>query len=145
MEITSLDQLAKYSQGQIVQFPDFGEGQPFVARIKRPSMLALAKTGKIPNSLLNTANGLFVGKGINERNQSALKELFQILDVICEDCFLEPTYKEMKNIGLELTDEQLMFLFNYVQRGVKALENFREQPGDNESTGNGAEVPKNPI
>lgn len=145
MEITSLDQLARYSQGQVVQFPDFGEGQPFVARIKRPSMLALAKTGKIPNSLLNTANSLFVGKGINEKNQSALKDLFQILDVICEDCFLEPTYAEMREIGVELTDEQLMFLFNYVQRGVKALENFREQPLDNAPAGHGTKVSKDSI
>ena len=145
LQITSLDQLAQYSQGQIVQFPDFGEGQPFVARIKRPSMLALAKTGKIPNSLLNTANGLFAGKGINEKNKSALGDLFQILDVICEDCFLEPTYNDLKEAGVELTDEQLMFIFNYTQKGTKALETFRIQPEHNKRPDHVEEVQEDPI
>lgn len=145
LKVTSLDQLAQYSQGQVVQFPDFGEGQPFVARIKRPSMLALAKTGKIPNSLLNTANGLFAGKGINEKNKSALGDLFQILDVICEDCFLEPTYKDLKEAGVELTDEQLMFIFNYTQKGTKALETFRIQPQCYERSGHVQEVQKDTI
>lgn len=145
LKVTSLDQLAQYSQGQVVQFPDFGEGQPFVARIKRPSMLALAKTGKIPNSLLNTANGLFAGKGINEKDKSALGDLFQILDVICEDCFLEPTYKDLKEAGVELTDEQLMFIFNYTQKGTKALETFRVQPQYCERSGHVQEVQKDTI
>ncbi len=145
LKVTSLDQLAQYSQGQVVQFPDFGEGQPFVARIKRPSMLALAKTGKIPNSLLNTANGLFAGKGINEKDKSALGDLFQILDVICEDCFLEPTYKDLKEAGVELTDEQLMFIFNYTQKGTKALETFRIQPQYYERSDHVQEVQKDTI
>lgn len=145
LQVTSLEQLALYSQGQIVQFPDFGEGQPFVARIKRPSMLALAKMGKIPNSLLNTANGLFAGKGINEKNKSALGDLFQILDVICEDCFLEPTYADMKEAGVELTDEQLMFIFNYTQQGTKALDNFRKKPEHHERPDHVQEVQEDSI
>ena len=132
--ITSIDQLVQYSLGQVVRFPDFAEGQPFVARVRRPSMLALAKAGKIPNSLLNTANSLFAGSGIKEKDKSALGDLFQILDVICESCFLEPTYQDLKEAGIELTDEQLMFIFNYTQKGVKALETFRVQPPDNKST-----------
>lgn len=145
LQITSLDQLAQYSQGQVVQFPDFGEGQPFVARIRRPSMLALAKTGRIPNSLLNTANGLFSGKGLSEKNKSALSDLFQILDVICEDCFLEPTYHDLKEAGVELTDEQLMFIFNYTQKGTKALETFRVQSQHYERPDHVQEVQENPI
>nr|DAJ19445.1 MAG TPA: hypothetical protein [Podoviridae sp. ctgHy19] len=126
-EITSIEQLAQYSMGQVVQFPDFAEGQPFVARIKRPSMLVLAKTGQIPNALLTKANSLFVGKGINDKDTGAMKDLFKILDVICEACFVEPTYQQIKESGIELTDEQLMFIFNYTQKGVQALDSFRVQ------------------
>lgn len=140
MEITNLAQLSEYSKGQVVQFPDFAEGQPFIARIRRPSILALAKTGKIPNSLLNTANELFAGKGINGKNKTALSEIFQILDVICEDCFLEPTYQDMKEAGVELTDEQLMFIFNYTQRGTKALEAFRQESQYHQSLDNVPQV-----
>lgn len=123
--ITSIEQLKQYSEGTIVELPPFGGGQPFVARIKRPSMMGLVKSGKIPNSLLNTANSLFAGGRIDIKDDEALTKVFSVLDVICEECFLEPTYAQLKESKVELTDDQYMFVFNYTQRGVKALENFR--------------------
>lgn len=143
--ITSIEQLAQYSQGQVVNLPDFAEGQPFVARLKRPSMLALAKSGKIPNSLLTKANSLFLGKGISEKDPSALKGIWDILDIVCDACFLEPTYKQIQESGIELTDEQYMFVFNYAQKGVKALESFRDKPRNNEPSVNVSEVQKNTV
>lgn len=135
MDITTLSQLTKYTEGQVVQLPDFAEGQPFVARIRRPSMLALAKSGKIPNSLLNTANGLFLGN-TKTNNEDLLSEIFDVLDVVCEACFIEPTYKEIQDAGVELTDEQYMFIFNYTQTGVKALDSFRGQSANIAPVGN---------
>lgn len=135
MDITTLSQLTKYTEGQVVQLPDFAEGQPFVARIRRPSMLSLAKSGKIPNSLLNTANGLFLGN-TKTNNEDLLAEIFDVLDVVCEACFVEPTYKELQNAGVELTDEQYMFIFNYTQTGVKALDSFRGQSANTTIAGN---------
>lgn len=143
-KITPISQLSKYAQGQIVRFPDFGEDQPFIARIKRPSLLGLAKAGKIPNSLLKSANSLFAGKGINTNNTEALSELFQILDTICEECLVEPTYTELKEAGVELTDDQLMFIFNYTQTGTKALIPFRNQSPNNQSSGHVQKVSKDP-
>ena len=126
-KITSIDQLKQYAQGQVIELPAFSEDQPFVARLKRPSMLALAKANKIPNSLLLTANNLFAGSGVDTKKPEALKDVFSVLDVICEACFVEPTYQDLREAGVELTDEQYMFLFNYTQRGVRALESFRSQ------------------
>lgn len=146
MNPTSITKLNAYANGQIVELPPFAEGQPFFARIRRPSMLALAKSGKIPNSLLETANELFtgsVGSKSNKKDPVTLKEIFGILDIICEACFLEPTYKEIKEAGMELTDDQLMFVFNYSQTGVKALENFRKQQGSTGSSGDVSEVSEN--
>lgn len=140
MEITNLQQLQTYAQGQVVQFPDFAEGQPFVARIKRPSMLALAKADKIPNALLQTANNMFSGRGVSEKKPTALADLFQVLDVMCEACFVEPTFAQIKEAGVQLTDEQLMFVFKYSQEGVKALDSFRIQPPHSVDTGTGTEV-----
>lgn len=140
MKITSLSQLTKYTEGQVVELPSFAEGQPFVARIRRPSMLALAKSGKIPNSLLSTANGLFLGNGKGKTDDRYLQEVFGVLDVICDACFLEPTWKELREAGIELTDDQYMFIFNYTQTGVKALEPFRGKQGDPAPVGNGETV-----
>lgn len=137
MDITSLAQLTKYTEGQIVELPSFAEGQPFVARLRRPSMLALAKSGKIPNTLLNTANDLFMGNSSkNKLKEDYLKDVFEVLDVICNACFMEPTYAQLQEAGVELTDDQYMFIFNYTQTGVKALEPFRGQQGNIAPVGN---------
>lgn len=118
--------LKRYVGGAVIQLPDFGPGQPFYARLKRPSMLALVKSGKIPNALLTTANELFTNKaGVNTEDKEMLSDLFGVMDAICEASLLEPTYQELKENGIELTDEQLMFIFNYSQTGVKALNSFR--------------------
>ena len=125
LPITPLESLQEYARGAIVQLPSFSEDQPFVARLRRPSMMALAKSGKIPNSLLNTANSLFMGKGMDSNNEGALKEVLSIVDILCDAAFVEPTYSQLKEAGVELTDEQYMAVFNYTQQGVKALEPFR--------------------
>ena len=124
---TSIQDLISYSQGQIVKLPDFSEGQPFYARLRRPSMLSLMSNGKIPNSLVITANRLFNGKGMDDRNENSMSEVLQLLEVICESAFVEPSYKELKEAGVHLTDQQYMAVFNYTQEGVKALEPFRRE------------------
>lgn len=125
LPITSIEALREYGKGTIVQLPSFAEGQPFVARLRRPSMMALAKSGKIPNSLLNTANSLFMGEGVKPDNEDVMKEIFSIVDILCNAAFVEPTYSQLKEAGVELTDEQYMAVFQYTQKGLKALEPFR--------------------
>lgn len=127
LSVTSLSDLAQYSQGKILNLPAFSEGQPFVAKLRRPSILALAKAGRIPNGLMSTANSLFIKGGVDANNDGALREVFQVIDTLCEAAFVEPTYQQIKDAGIELTDEQYMFVFQYTQTGVKALESFRKQ------------------
>lgn len=130
LQITSIEQLKDYNNGQIVELPAFGDGQPFVARLRRPSMMTLAKRGKIPNELLNSANSLFERgpQGVMQKSkfdEDTMTELFDVIDVICEASFVEPKYNELKEAGIELTDDQYMFIFNYTQNGVQALNSFR--------------------
>lgn len=130
LQVTSLDTLKEYSKGSLVELPPFGEGQPFVARLQRPSMFYLIKAGKIPNSLITQANKLFSNGTAMIRDQTMkpemLDNLFTILDAVCEGAFLEPTYKQIKESGIHLTDQQKMFVFSYAQSGVEALESFRK-------------------
>ena len=127
-QVTSLEQLKQYANGNIVRLPDFAEGQPFVAKLKRPSILGMAKQGKIPNSLLVKTNELFVQSGsLDTEENSMMQEIYDVIDLIAEETFVEPTYDEIKSTGIELTDEQMMFIFNYSQQGVKALESFRTE------------------
>lgn len=123
-EVTSISQLNEYAKGQLVELPSFGEGQPFFARLRRPSMLALAKSGKIPNSLLATANRMF-DSSLDTKNENMLKDFYMVIETILEAAFVEPTYQEIKDAGVQLSDDQLIFVFNYTQQGVRALDQFR--------------------
>ena len=128
IKVTSIDQLKIMSGGEVVKLPPFVQGQDFYAKLRRPSMLKLVQSGQIPNSLLRTANMLFSG-GVNEeldRDDEFMKDLFDLIDVLAGAVFVEPSWSELKQAGIELTDEQYMFIFNYTQEGVKQLEPFRE-------------------
>lgn len=127
LQITSLTDLQAYAKGQIVMLPAFAEGQPFVARLGRPSMLELAKNGSIPNGLLSTANELFADGKMDKDNEGMLSEVFSIMEALCEATFLEPTYAQIKESGVQLTDEQMMFVFSYTQKGIRSLEPFRPE------------------
>ena len=129
MNITSLADLQSYAKGTVVRFPDFAEGQPFVARVRRPSMLVLAKQGKIPNSLLTAAGELFSkgGAGMDADNENMLSDVYGICEVIARASLVQPTYDEIQQAGMELSDDQIMAIFNYTQNGVKALESFRKE------------------
>lgn len=128
LAITSIEELNQYAQGEVVTLPPFAPTQPFVAKLKRPSLLAMAKNGKIPNELLVKTNELFMNDGtaVNASDDNMLKEIFSVIDTIAGEVFVQPTYKEIKEAGVQLTDEQMLFIFNYTQTGVKNLENFRE-------------------
>lgn len=129
MSITSLSDLQSYSRGTVVRFPDFAEGQPFVARVKRPSMLVLAKMGKIPNTLLSSAAQLFTkgGSGMDMKNEKTLADIYSICEIIARASLVQPTYDEILDSGISLSDDQIMAIFNYSQSGVKALETFRDE------------------
>lgn len=125
-KVTTIYDLQEYSRGQIVRLPDFAEGQPFVARMRRPSLLVMAKKGKIPNKLLATATDLFNGgNSHNASNDSILSDTYDVCEAIAEAALVEPTMAEIKEAGLELSDNQLIAIFNYAQRGIEALNNFR--------------------
>lgn len=127
--ITSASDLQSYAVGVIIRLPDFSEGQPFVARVRRPSLLVLAKSGKIPNTLLTAAGELFAkgGGGLDSDNERMLSDMYDIMRIICEAALIQPSLKEIEGVGMQLSDDQMMAIFNYSQAGVKALESFRKE------------------
>lgn len=127
--ITSITDLHSYAAGVVIRLPDFAEGQPFVARVRRPSMLVLAKQGKIPNTLLTSAGELFAkgGNGLDADNENMLGDMYDIMHIICEASLIQPSLSEIESAGLTLSDDQMMAIFNYSQAGVKALESFRKE------------------
>lgn len=129
LKVTKIEDLIKIKDGELVELPNFSNDVPFVARLKRPSMLGMIKTGRIPNDLLDEANGLFTNGAVKTINNSIDREvmvkMFELFEVICEEALVEPSYKDLKDAGISLTDEQQIAIFSYTQSGVKALEPFR--------------------
>ena len=124
MEVTSIEELKKSAQGEIVELPPFSEDVPFVVKLRKPSLLGLAKGGKIPNTLLAIVEQLFHSRGALEKANPS--ELYDIFTVMAKDAMVEPTYQELEAEGIELTDLQLLNIFNYTQMGARALEGFRK-------------------
>lgn len=128
MNVTSLADLQRYSQGTVVRFPDFNEGQHFIAKVRRPSLLMMAKSGQIPNSLLTSAGDLFTnGAGNKNANEDTLSQMYDVCRLVCKACLLQPTLDEIEAAGMELSDDQIMAIFNFSQVGVKALDSFRKE------------------
>ena len=68
-----------------------------------------------------------------------------VLKEICRASLIEPTYEEFEDAGIRLTDDQMMAIFSYSQKGVKALESFRQKPGNLNVIGLAKEFQKTPA
>lgn len=131
-QVISIEELKKLAEGEIVELPSFKGDERIKVRLRRPSMLFMIKSGKIPNDLLVEANKLFTqGTGGLATNQKDLNDpttlvkTTELLECVCEEAFVEPTYKQICDAGIKLTDSQLLAVFEYTQNGVANLKSFR--------------------
>ncbi len=126
---TSIHELKEYTKGAVVELPPFAEGQPFIARLRRPSLMVMAKTGQIPNELIGQATDIFAKGSDSLRgvNKNTISDMYEIIERICEASLVEPTLKDIESAGLTLSDDQMMAIFSYSQGGVEALKSFRNQ------------------
>ena len=108
-----------------VELPGFVEEKPIVVKLRRPSMLLLAQEGVIPNPLLSAASELFRSGKTGEK--AGIKDMGEIFRVIARAALVSPSYDELEEAGLTLTDSQLLYIYNYSQTGVDALRRFREK------------------
>lgn len=134
MAVTSLEDLKKLSEGQEVELIGWDE-KPFICKLKRPSLLGMVATGEIDNPLLNAAHILFHGP-TSPKDVVSMKEKNEILNRVAKLAMVEPTYDQVKEVGLELTDMQLLDIFNFTQNGVQALISFRTKQQDIENNKN---------
>lgn len=124
MAITSLEQFKQMAFKE-VELPGFDEGEKVVVRLRKVSVLGLASSGKIPNSLMATVNKLF-GEGrkgatpdqVASSSMESLGEMASLLDLIASHAMVQPTFAE---VGEYLTDEQKNAIFEYSQSGVKSV------------------------
>lgn len=138
MAVTKISELKKYADGVEVELPGWEDGVPFIAKLRRPSMLTLASEGQIPNSLMSAAAKLF-GEGGAKMDFQERAGLFLMM---ARASLVSPTWDELEEAGLSLTDSQLVYIYNYSQTGVDALRRFREGRKASNSANPGETVPE---
>lgn len=112
--------------------------EAFECELRRPSILALAAKGAISNPLMKTARKIFYsGVSANDGN---LEEESKILIAIAKAALVKPTFADLEEHGIELTDQQLIAIFQYTQSGAKALERFRGLIADNDGDIDSSEI-----
>ncbi|AUM96805.1 TPA: esterase [Clostridium botulinum] len=131
LKVTNIEDLKKVAKGEVIQLPQFAQGIPFNARVKRVSLLNLVRKGVVPNKLLSAAEELFYGKQSSKENVD-LTQMTDVMYIMAENALVEPSIEDLKSVGLELTDEQIVALFNYTQEGVSELDSFREESENTE-------------
>ena len=132
MAVTSIEKLKQLSHGQEVELQGWDE-EPFVCILKRPSLLGLVENGDIPNPLLHAAYILFNGSN-DPKDQINLKEANDLYRIIAKAAMVNPTYQEVIDAGLELTDMQLLEIYRFTQLGVKSLISFRSKQENTKNT-----------
>ena len=129
--ITSIEDLKKFAEGTEVGIPGFDAGTVLTFKLRRPSILDLAKNGKIPNPLIDTAIKLFkdglegVNKGLS--TETDLVDFGDTIRCIVKAALVSPTWEELETAGVTLTDTQLLYIYNYIVSGVDALADFRKK------------------
>ena len=106
---------------RVIQIDGFEPGEKIEVRIKPASILNLMISGKLPNSLLNVVQEVFGDVDeINNKLQNdseTMKAAMQLMDLVCEQCLVEPKYSEIAEF---LTDNQKSQIMIEAQGNVTA-------------------------
>lgn len=132
LKVTTIEDLLKYSEGVAVELSPFSDSVPFVCKLKRPSLLEMAVNGTINNELLPVALELFENKkeeNVEEKSAEEIikksKEFNDIMKIIARCAMVCPSYEDIESANIELTSEQLVDIYNYVNTGIEDLKFFR--------------------
>ena len=146
LQVTSLEQLKKVKQTEIINLGKFEDGTEFVAELKKPDLMQLAAERKIPNVLATEVVKLFNGKNklakkvVAEDDAEALAQLGELMNILAKASLVNPTMKQLDEINVTLTQEMKTTIMMYFQGGVETLKNFRKEQQRNENNQPGIEV-----
>lgn len=138
-KITAISSLKKIAQHtDVIALRGWDAETPFVCRVRRSSLRVMITAGKIPNPLMAAAQKLYEGQ--SSRATASITDMLRVMERVVEDALVEPKLAEVKEAGLELTEEQFGAIFNYAQSGVKAVEPFLFKPAGDHSGEDGEAV-----
>lgn len=122
VKITPLADIQRQAADRIVQLSGFVKEESFNAKLRRLSLLDLAESGSIPNELLGAVSQLYA-KGV--QGISSVEETAKVFRFIAQKALIAPTWDELTDAGVILTDDQLLDIYLYTVGGVERLKTFR--------------------
>lgn len=121
---------AEASKPKYITLSPFSDGTPFVVLMKKPSLISMMAGGKIPNSLLGVIQNMFSrgksGGSLAAAGKMEPKEMAALFELFCEASLVEPTYQQLKDAKVQLTDAQLGEIVNFGQADVEKVSQFRK-------------------
>lgn len=134
---TSLEDLKRIGATE-TELPPFSDGTPFIAKLKTVSIIDMARNGRIPNPLMktilkvlgaddeNTDVEKFEENTNNEiiANEEDTKQTFDFILTVVKSSLVSPTYKEIEECGVTLSDEQIFSIFSHALGGIELLSKF---------------------
>lgn len=123
--ITPLEAMQAAIQPEEIALSGWRRGQEITVRVRKPNFYALLAKGSIPNPLIPEMDKLFVRRDRKGYAEPDAK-FAETLVAIAELTLVEPSYQELTDAGVELTDDQLTELSIYATSGAEALATFRD-------------------
>lgn len=138
-KVSDITQLTKLvPKTEIIELEGWTEDAPFVCELRRSSLRLAITAGKIPNSLMAAAQRLYEGSTSNAK--TTIKDMLNVMEIVVNDALVSPKYGDLKEAGLELTENQMSGIFSYAQRGIKAVQPFLYHPADPDDGDHGEAV-----
>lgn len=134
-----LEKTAQRYGAQSIEIHDWDGSGMIEVRARRPGLYNMASMGFIPNPLLGAMQAMFSGSTA-QINAVDAKKQGECLTAIARYALVEPTMAQITEAGLELTDQQLLELYQFALAGPVRYAAFRVA-ADGAAAANGAEVP----
>ena len=128
MEITKIEDIRAHGAEDIVELSGWNE-EPFVCRLRRVGLYEMMAAGCVPNPLIPVVRDLFMGMGKAVQKDLSDPEDVQAFLALARAALVEPGYQDLQEAGILLTDQQILEIFFYATRGVRALSTFRRGAG----------------
>lgn len=123
--ITPLETMQAMTQPEEIALSGWKRGQEITVMVQKPNFYALLAKGSIPNPLIPEMDKLFVRRDRKGYAEPDAK-FAETLETIAELTLVEPSYQQLIDAGVELTDDQLTELSIYATSGAEALATFRD-------------------
>lgn len=117
------------TEAEILELPGWRKDSTIKVKARRPSFYALLAENAVLNPLIPEMNKLFVGHDRGDVTKDA-KEYAAALVAIARLTLAEPTYDELIEAGVTLTDDQLTDISLYATEGMDFLLSFRTRTRD---------------